>query len=159
MTTRERLHEFLVDVMVALGHPPAVFIGQDQRLAQDQFDPVIVYSSEGGEVIETFDSFLPLTDTYMVQIASRRPTAADDVDGILTMIRSRIGVSEDADVVRTEGDRDDDLGMVFNTVEVSVSTDPSEHPIHRSTTEGSRLLFGAPDARKRLIYGGKALVW
>ena len=159
MSPRERLHEFLVDVMKALGHSPAVFIGQDERLEVDQFAPVIVYAPEASDDVDTFEGSMSLADIYTVQIASRTATAAEEVDALVEMIRTRLGASEDGSVVRTEGDRDDDLSMIYATLEVSISTEPGAEALHQSATGGTRLIYGPPADPARIIYGRGALVW
>ena len=140
--------------MKTLGHPPAVFFGQDQRRKQDQMRPVIVYAFDSVDTISTDDDDVVMDEVYTVQVSSRTASAESERSAIVRRILERSRKSDEMQVVPGEADRDDDLEMSFQEVEITIPPYDSDDPFVHTPEE---LLWG-PDG-DLLTWGGDALTW
>ena len=154
MTPQERLQEFLVDGMKTLGHQPAVFFGQDQRSKQEQYAPGIAYALEGASTIPTDDGDVVLDEVYAVQVNCRGNGAEAIRTALSRRLMERAEQSEEISIVFAEADRDDELDMTYQLLDVRVTPYDSEQPFVRLR---KALTFGSPATG--ITFNGKRLLW
>ena len=113
-----------------------------------------VFSYEGDDSLMTDDDDAVLDEVFSVQVSSRTETAESDRANLVRRIIERGRRSDELRIVAEAADRDDDLEMSFQVLEVSVSAYDSEDSLLPAREE---LLWGPDDAP--LEWGGAHLSW
>ena len=154
MTPQQRLHDFLVGAMREIGREPAVFFGQDQREKEDMFPPVIVYALDGQDTIPTDDGEVVIENIYAVQVSSRTETADSDLSEVVLGVLDHASRSDEITVMTESADRDDDLAMSYQELEVRLAPYDSELPLVQRHTAQT---YGDPPTG--ITFNGQRLVW